>query len=283
MKNLVFPAIFILSSAFLQAQHQGYPIKPVPFTDVVVNDAFWSGRLETNRTVSIPYAFAQCVETGRVKNFEIADSVLEGLNPGGSFCSRYGFDDSDVFKIIEGAAYSLHTHYDQKLDRYLDTLIDKIARAQEKDGYLYTMRTIKPEASWAKERWVNDRMKGSHELYNVGHLYEAAVAHYQATGKKTLLAVALQSADLLVATFGPHKMHTVPGHQVTEIGLTKLYLVTGKQDYLDLAKFFMRGGEEIPPGRPTTRIISRSLIRPRPSGMRCGQDISMRAWPTLPR
>lgn len=249
MKNLIFLTMFILSNPLLRAQHQGYPIKPVPFTNVNVNDAFWSRRLETNRTVSIPYAFAQCVETGRVKNFEIADSVLQGLRPGGSFCSRYGFDDSDVFKIIEGASYSLHTHYDQKLDRYLDTLIDKIARAQEDDGYLYTMRTINPEASWAKERWVNDRTKGSHELYNVGHLYEAAVAHYQATGKKTLLNVALHSADLLAATFGPEKMHTVPGHQVTEIGLTKLYLVTGKHAYLDLAKFFIdERGKGDPPG-----------------------------------
>ena len=221
------------------AQLKGYPITPVPFTAVAVKDAFWSPRIETNRIVTIPYAFKQCEETGRVRNFEIADSVLTGTLQKGTFCSRYGFDDSDVYKIIEGAAYALHTRYDKDLDDYVDRLIAKIAKAQEKDGYLYTMRTMDPAKSWAKERWVNDRSNGSHELYNLGHLYEAAVAHFAATGKQTLLHVALKSADLLCETFGPTKMHTVPGHQVTEIGLAKLYLVTGQQKYLELAKFFL--------------------------------------------
>jgi uncharacterized protein len=239
------------SGSIAQQLHQasGYPIKPVLFTDVTVADDFWSKRLEINRTVSIPYAFRQCVETGRIRNFEIVDSILQGSIREGKFCSRYGFDDSDVYKIIEGAAYSLHTHYDRNLDQQLDSLIRKIALAQEKDGYLYTMRTMNPEASWAKERWVNDRTKSSHELYNVGHLYEAAGAHYRATGKKSLLDVALKSADLLVATFGPGKMHTVPGHQVTEIGLAKLYIITGNKEYLDLAKFFIdQRGHGTPPG-----------------------------------
>lgn len=231
--------IFLSGMTPMIAQNAGYPVTPVLFTDVRVQDEFWSRRLETNRTVSIPYAFRQCEETGRVRNFEIADSVLKGIIEKGAFCTRYGFDDSDVFKIMEGASYSLHTHYDAELDRYLDTLITKIAAAQEPDGYLYTMRTIDAEKSWAKERWVNDRMKSSHELYNAGHLYEAAVAHFQATGKKTLLAIALKNADLLVATFGPDRMHTVPGHQVTEIGLAKLYVLTGRKEYLDLAKFFI--------------------------------------------
>jgi uncharacterized protein len=226
-----------------------YPVHPVLFTDVRVSDAFWSKRLETNRTVSIPYAFRQCVETGRVRNFQLADSTLTGRVSNGAFCSRFGFDDSDVYKIIEGAAYSLHTRFDGKLDRYLDSLIGMIGRAQEPDGYLYTMRTINPGLSWAKERWVNDRTGGSHELYNVGHLYEAAVAHYRATGKKSLLNIAVKSADLLIRTFGPEKMHTVPGHEVTEIGLAKLSLVTGKKEYLDLAKFFIdERGHGTPPG-----------------------------------
>jgi hypothetical protein len=218
---------------------QGYPITPVAFTDVKVDDRFWSPRIETNRTVTIPYAFHQCVTTGRVRNFEIADSVLRGVIPKGTFCSRYGFDDSDIYKIIEGAAYSLHTTYDPRLDAYVDSLIVVIGRAQEKDGYLYTMRTIDPEKSWAGERWVNDRSKGSHELYNAGHLYEAAAAHFAATKKRALLDIALRNADLLCATFGPSGLHTVPGHQVTEIGLAKLFLVTGERKYLDLAKFFL--------------------------------------------
>ncbi len=123
---------------------QGYPVTPVPFTAVTVKDPFWGPRLETNRTVTIPYAFAKCVETGRVRNFEAADSVLSGQIATGTFCSRYGFDDSDLFKIIEGASYSLHTHPDSALDAYVDRLIAVIGRAQEKDGYLYTMRTVDP-------------------------------------------------------------------------------------------------------------------------------------------
>ena len=228
-----------VTSGVSRSWAQGYPITPVAFTEVKVDDRFWGPRIETNRTVTIPYAFQQCVTTGRVRNFEIADSVLRGIIPKGAFCSRYGFDDSDVFKIIEGAAYSLHTTYDPRLDAYVDSLIVIIGRAQENDGYLYTMRTIDPEKSWAKERWVNDRAKSSHELYNAGHLYEAAVAHYAATKKRSLLNIALRNADLLCATFGPSGMHTVPGHQVTEIGLAKLFLVTGQRKYLDLAKFFL--------------------------------------------
>jgi uncharacterized protein len=244
MNRNVFPccvfSIFLLPG-FLHAGggSQGYPLTPVPFTAVQVDDLFWGPRLETNRVVTIPYALRQCVETGRIRNFELADSVLRGNLQQGTFCSRYGFDDSDVFKIIEGASYSLHIHYDAELDRVLDSLITKIAAAQEKDGYLYTMRTMNPQKSWAAERWVNDRVKGSHELYNAGHLYEAAVAHHEATGKSSLLAVARKNADLLCATFGPGKARTVPGHQVIEIGLSRLFLVTGERKYLDLAKFFL--------------------------------------------
>lgn len=228
-----------LSVGLPELMAQGYPLTPVPFTDVRVDDRFWNPRMETNRKITIPYAFQQCVATGRVRNFAVADSVLRGIIPKGTFCTRYGFDDSDVYKIIEGAAYSLHTAYDAQLDAYVDSLIVTIGRAQEKDGYLYTMRTIDPEKSWAPERWVNDRAKSSHELYNAGHLFEAAVAHYAATKKRSLLDIALRNADLLCATFGPSLLRTVPGHEVTEIGLAKLFLLTGERKYLDLAKFFL--------------------------------------------
>jgi len=145
-----------------------------------------------------------------------------------------------VFKIIEGASYSLRLHPDPKLEKYLDDLIAIIAAAQEDDGYLYTARTIDPEnpAPGAGEtRW--SKLRGSHELYNVGHMYEAAVAHYLATGKRTFLDVAIKNADLLVKTFGPDKKHDMPGHQETEIGLVKLYQVTGNDKYLKLARFFL--------------------------------------------
>jgi hypothetical protein len=211
------------------------PIEPVRFTDVVFSDGFWAPRLETNRTVTIPFAFKQSEDTGRVKNFEIAAGLKQG-----SFCTAYGFDDSDVYKVIEGASYSLAVRPDPALNSYLDELISKIAAAQEKDGYLYTDRTINPAATLpmaGKERWSNEQE--SHELYNLGHLYEAGVAHFQATGKRTLLNVALKSADLVTRTFGPNGRKEVPGHQEIEIGLVKLYRATGEQRYLDMAKFFL--------------------------------------------
>jgi DUF1680 family protein len=253
--RLIVPILLVPILLPLPLRAQGYPVTPLPFTAVTVSDTFWGPRLETNRTVTIPYAFGQCELTGRMRNFAIADSTLRGLTSTGKFCTRFGFDDSDVYKIIEGAAYSLHTHPDSALDGYLDRLIVSIGRAQEADGYLYTMRTIDSAKSWAPERWVNDRSNSSHELYNAGHLYEAAVAHYAATGKRTLLDIALKNADLLCATFGPGRMSTVPGHEVTEIGLAKLYLVTQERKYLDLAKFFLDQR-----GRPAGEIYNQDHL-----------------------
>ncbi|MEM6630361.1 MAG: glycoside hydrolase family 127 protein [Bacteroidota bacterium] len=211
-----------------------YPIQPVTFTQVQINDAFWAPRLETNRMVTIPYTFKKCEETGRIRNFAIAGGWESGAFEG------IFFNDSDVFKVIEGASYSLQVHADPELKAYLDTLIAKIAAAQEEDGYLYTNRTIDPSKAadgGGEERWTNLRVH--HELYNVGHMYEAAVAHFQATGERTLLNVALKNADLIDRTFGPGKNMGVPGHQEIEIGLVKLFRVTGEKRYLDLAKFFV--------------------------------------------
>ncbi|MFZ2148070.1 MAG: beta-L-arabinofuranosidase domain-containing protein [Sedimentisphaerales bacterium] len=212
-----------------------YPIVPVPFTDVELTDEFWAPRIETNRKVSIPYAFGKCEETGRIDNFAIAGGLMEGEHRG-----NYPFDDTDPYKILEGAAYSLSVHPDPKLDKYLDELIIKIAAAQEADGYLYTCRTNKAKnlINWyGEERW--SKLRGSHELYNMGHLYEAAVAHYQATGKRTLLDVAIKNADFLDTVFGPGRNETAPGHQVIEMGLARLYRATGNEKYLNLAKFFL--------------------------------------------
>jgi uncharacterized protein len=218
-----------------------YPVKPVPFTAVHFNDLFWAPRIEINRTVTIPFAFGKCEETKRIHNFERAAAVLKGEDLKDKRPPGYPFDDSDVYKVIEGAAYTLSVHPDSKLEAYLDNLISKIAAAQEKDGYLYTTRTINPEKPhpWAgTKRWELEKVD-SHELYNLGHLYEAAVAHYQATGKRSLLDVALKSADLLTQTFGPGQQAIWPGHQITEMGLVKLYRVTGDDRYLDLAKFLL--------------------------------------------
>ena len=211
-----------------------YPIRPVPFTQVRFTDAFWAPRLETNRTVTIPYAFRMNEETGRVDNFRKAARLMSGPHVG----KRY--NDTDVYKAMEGAAYSLLLHPDPALESRLDDLVALIAKAQEPDGYLYTARTIDPQnpaAGAGPERWYY--LRGSHELYNSGHMFEAAVAHFQATGKRTFLDIAVKNADLLVRTFGPDKLRDIPGHQEVEIGLAKLFRVTGKQAYLDLAKFFL--------------------------------------------
>lgn len=213
---------------------QDYPIQPIPFTQVSIDDNFWHKRLEINRKITVPYTFKKSEETGRISNFAKAGGLEEGAFEG------IFFNDSDVFKIIEGASYSLQVEDDPELKLYLDDLIAKIAAAQEPDGYLYTNRTIDPSQaadSGGTERWTN--LKVHHELYNVGHMYEAAVAHYQATGERSLLDVAIKNADLIEHVFGPGKNMGVPGHQEIEIGLVKLFRVTEEQKYLDLAKFFV--------------------------------------------
>jgi uncharacterized protein len=229
-----------------------YPIKPVAFTAVRLNDEFWAPRIEINRTASIPSAFEQCELTGRVNLFERAAAVLRGDRNVDTRPPGYPFDETDLYKVIEGASYSLSVTPDPKLDAYVDGLIAKIAAAQEPDGYIYTTRTIDPKNPhrWAgPERWLFER-DDSHELYDLGHLFEAAVAHHLATGKRTLLDVAIKAADLLVVTFGPGKRTIWPGHQITEMALVKLYRVTGKEAYLTLAKFLLdeRGPGPYPEG-----------------------------------
>jgi DUF1680 family protein len=234
MKKL-FLLLLVCSSISAYAQKQDYPIQPVAFTQVKLADKFWASRIETNRTVTIPASFDRCKSTGRIKNFEMA---ADGK---GKFCTTYPFDDTDIYKTIEGASYSLAVHPDKQLDAYLDSLIAVVGKAQEKDGYLYTYRTIDPvnPGSWAgPERWVKEN-ENSHELYNAGHMYEGAAAHFMATGKRNFLNIALKNADLLVQTFGPGKRAVAPGHEIVEMGLVRLYRITGKKEYLDLAKFFI--------------------------------------------
>jgi DUF1680 family protein len=218
-----------------------YPVKPVPFTVVHLDDIFWAPRIETNRLVTIPFAFERCEKSGRIDNFERAAAVLEGKELKNKQPPPYPFDDTDPYKVLEGASYALAVQPDPKLSAYLDELIAKIGKAQEADGYLYTARTINPQNPhrWSgKERWTMDPID-SHELYNAGHLFEAAVAHYRATGKTNLLSIAIKEANLLCATFGPEKLHIWPGHEIVEMGLVKLYRATGEECYLKLAKFFL--------------------------------------------
>ena len=214
-----------------------YGIAGVPFNEVQLSDKFWFSKLETNRKVTIPVSFKKCQEMGRMDNFLIAGGVMKGKTKG-----EMPFDDSDVYKIIEGASYSLTTSPDSALEKYLDSIINIIKIGQEDDGYLTTWKTIDPTvspATWCEPgaRWENLSM--SHELYNSGHLFEAAAAHYRSTGKTNLLDIAIKNADLLVKVFGASKNTSVPGHQIVETGLIKLYMINHKQAYLDLARHFL--------------------------------------------
>ena len=231
---LAFPA---LAKSQAKASH-GYPIDPVPFTSVKVTDDFWGQRLKASREVTIPLAFSKCEETGRYLNFVKAAHPSDTIHVGG-----LAFDDTDVYKTIEGASYLLQTYPDKRLESYIDSVLVIVAAAQEPDGYLYTSRTMNPKHphEWAgSKRWemVEDL---SHEFYNLGHMVEGAIAHYQATGKRNFLDIAIKYADCVCREIGdgPGQVARVPGHQIAEMALAKLYLVTGDKKYLDQAKYFL--------------------------------------------
>lgn len=211
------------------------PIRAVAFTDVTVNDAFWAPRLARNREITIPHVMRQNEMTGRVANFERAAGRRSGAYEGRRF------NDTDVYKIVEAASYALDKRPDASLEAEIDGLIELVAAAQQDDGYLFPALTIDPEApalGVGTERWMHVSV-GSHELYNAGHLIEAAVAHHLATGKRTLLDVAIAFADRIDADFGADARHDIPGHEEIELALVKLADVTGESRYLELAHFFL--------------------------------------------
>lgn len=234
----LFGIFFFWHTVFAQQLYTGYPITPVPFTAVKVTDQFWGQRLKASREVTIPLAFQKSEETGRIENFVKAAHPSEEYKVGG-----FSFDDTDIYKTIEGAAYSLQTFPDKRLEKYIDSILVIVAAAQEPDGYLYTARTMNPAHphAWAgKERWVKVEDL-SHEFYNLGHMIEGAVAYYQATGKRNFLDIAIKYADCVCQAIGdgPGQKKLVPGHQIAEMALVKLYLVTGDRKYLGQAKFFL--------------------------------------------
>ena len=235
-------AIILLTSADKnkKANHQdgGYPITPVQFTSVKVGDGFWGQRLKASREVTIPLAFSKCEETGRYENFVKAAHPSEEYKVGG-----LAFDDTDVYKTIEGASYVLQTYPDKKLEAYIDSVLLIVKGGQEPDGYLYTSRTMNPKHphEWSGEkRWEKVEVL-SHELYNLGHMVDGAVAHYQATGKRNFLDIAIRYADCVCREIGPGpgQVERVPGHQIAEMALCRLYLVTGDKKYLEQAKYFL--------------------------------------------
>ncbi|MHC4575458.1 MAG: beta-L-arabinofuranosidase domain-containing protein, partial [Planctomycetota bacterium] len=227
--TVIIVSLTLLTGPAHSARPGDTRLTALAFTHVVIADEFWAQRIETNRKVTLPYCFKKCEETGRISNFAKA----AGLMPG-KFEGKY-FNDSDVYKVIEGAAYSLRSHPDPKLDEYVDGVIDKIAAAQWEDGYLYTFYSL--PSRQPEKRWTNTRVR--HELYCAGHFFEAAVAYYQATGKRKILDVAVRLADYTDSVFGPTRKRDVPGHEEIEIGLVKLYHATGNEKYLKLAKFFL--------------------------------------------
>ena len=230
-KAMKLTALLILALALVPTvptvAEETRDLKPVRFTDVRLQDGFWTPRLQTTRGVTLPYNFKKCEDTGRISNFAKAGGLMEG-----EFEGIY-FNDSDVYKVLEAAAYALSAERDRALKRYVDGLIAKMAAAQEDDGYLNTFYTL----TGLDKSWTNLRDK--HELYCGGHMIEAAVAHFQATGERTLLDVAIRFADLVDSIFGPGKRSGVPGHEEIELALVKLFHTTGEERYLKLAEFFI--------------------------------------------
>ncbi len=243
---ILFAAALAFGHAGAQDSSYGYPYKPVAFTSVKIAPAtFWGDRIKAARETTVPLAFSKCESEGRYANFVKAAHPSETYDVG-KFMG-FSFDDTDVYKTIEGASYLLQTYPDKRLEAYIDSVLDIVGAAQEKDGYLYTARTINPAKPhpWAgNRRWVKEEDL-SHELYNLGHMADAACAHYQATGSRKFLDIVKRYADCVIREVGPAEgqAHVVPGHQIAEMALARMYVLTGDKRYLDEAKFFldMRG------------------------------------------
>jgi hypothetical protein len=252
MKQTIIAVLLLMTSFVPSFAQSGYPYTQVPFTAVkIAPNTFWGDRIQAAREVTIPLAFSKCESERRYKNFEMAAYTLqhpghEGLQTKEWDVSKimfFPFDDTDVYKTIEGASYVLQTYPDDKLKTYIDNVLDVIGAAQEPDGYLYTARTINPKHphGWSGEkRWETEDFL-SHELYNLGHMVEAACAHYQATGSTKFLDIAKRYADCVVKEVGSKEGQAciVPGHQIAEMALAKLYVITGEKKYLDEAKFLL--------------------------------------------
>ncbi|WP_028910293.1 glycoside hydrolase family 127 protein [Prevotella sp. AGR2160] len=235
-----------------QKTGNGYPFTQVPFTAVkVMPHTFWGNRLDAVRRVTVPLALSKCKSEHRYENFTMAAYTLRHPNHAGLDTPKWDvgkfmgfpFDDTDVYKTIEGASYLLQTYPDKKLKTYIDSVLTVVGAAQEPDGYLYTARTINPKHPhpWSGlTRWSQEEVL-SHELYNLGHMVDAACAHYQATGSTKFLNIARRYADCVIKEVGPHdgQATVVPGHQIAEMALARLYVLTGDHRYLDEAKYLL--------------------------------------------
>lgn len=222
-------ASLIIGGCSVQKQEEAAPLKminQVDFSHVKIQDSFWSPRLEKHTSATLPVCIDQIEnQTGRMQNF-INASKGEGKHSG------IFFDDSDVYKALEGIAYSLINNPNPELEKKADEWISHIASAQQPDGYINTFYTL----TGLEKRWKN---MDKHEMYCAGHLIEAAVAYYQATGKRTLLDVGIKMANHMMSIFGPGKRDWVPGHEEIELALVKLYQTTNEEKYLDFAYWLL--------------------------------------------
>ena len=213
-------------------------LQAVPFKEVTIQDSFWAPRRETNRIASIPFSLQKLEEAGNIEDMRLAARHATKGFRGPVFM------DSDLYKALEAASYSLATHPDPALEKQLDDIIAIMAAAQQPDGYLNSYYTVKEPG----KRWTN--LRDCHELYCAGHMFEAAVAHYQATGKTAFLSIATRYADYIDSVFGPPpKRLGYPGHPEIELALIKLWRATGNQRYFELARFSSRtaAGSSSPP------------------------------------
>jgi len=225
-----FLGVVLLAAAAVSAgaiERESGRLKAVSLADVKITDEFWAPRLEINQRIGVRHAFERCDRTGSLSNFDKAARVVQGDYRGNRA------NDSDVYKIIEGAAYCLQNQPDVDLEAYVDQLIARIAASQQPDGYLNTNFVLKEP----DKKWYNMRMW--HELYCAGHFFEAAAEYYQVTSKKKILDTAVKLADHIDSVFGPGKRYDVGGHEEIELALLKLYRVTEEKRYLELAKFFL--------------------------------------------
>jgi len=230
MNHRYLLAILLWSCSFnkqLSAQTNTVKIDPVNFSNVTVTDAFWKPKMDLVATKTLAACVYQTeVKTARIRNFEKV-ARKKGEQHEGIF-----FDDSDVFKAIEAMSYAIKTNKDKNLEAKADEWIDKIAAAQLEDGYLNTYYTL----TGLDKRWTDMSM---HEDYIGGHMIEAAVAYYDATGKRKFLDVVIKWANYFDSLFGPGKRDWVTGHQELELALVKLYRVTKDKKYLNLADWLL--------------------------------------------
>ena len=257
--------MMMAASVSSAARAEAFPARrarPVPLTQVRLADPFWAPRQQIVRRRSLPAAIRWCEKTGRIANF-----VRVAAGKKGGFRGTW-FNDSDVYKVIEGASYLLALHRDEALRKTVGDLVAKVAGAQQADGYLYCYHILGDPA----KRWKQIHRPARHELYCAGHMIEAGVAHYESTGSRKLLGVAVRLADHIASVFGPGKRPDVPEHQGIELALIRLYRVTADARHLALARHFLES-RGVARGRTLYGAYSQDHLPPRKQAEAVGHAV----------